>query len=180
MVVAMNNHDQLAALEEIAGRLRAEDIPYSLFGGWAVDFHIGRITRAHADIDIAVWAHDQPRLAALLIATTWRHRPDPDEDGYTCYQRGNLRLEVAFIARDAEGQIYTPLRSGRGEWPSDSFGDAVGQVEGVRARVVSLASLLADKSVPRADPTTREKDRADVASLRQRSEATVPPQPNER
>ena len=112
MVVAMNNHDQLAALEEIAGRLRAEDIPYSLFGGWAVDFHIGRITRAHADIDIAVWAHDQPRLAALLISTTWRHRPDPDEDGYTCYQRGNLRLEVAFIARRRGTDLYAaPQRS---------------------------------------------------------------------
>jgi hypothetical protein len=27
---------------------------YWLFGGWAVDFHAGRVTRDHADIDLAV------------------------------------------------------------------------------------------------------------------------------
>ena len=41
-------------------------IAYWLFGGWAVDFYAGRITRPHVDVDIAVWLDDVPRIAALL------------------------------------------------------------------------------------------------------------------
>jgi hypothetical protein len=38
-------------------------------------------------------------------------------------------------------------------------------VDGVRARVVGLASLIEDKSGPRHDPAVLAKDRADVALL---------------
>ena len=41
-------------------------IAYWLFGGWAVDFHAGRITRLHDDVDIAVWLEDVPRIVELL------------------------------------------------------------------------------------------------------------------
>jgi hypothetical protein len=33
--------------------LAEHDIAYWLFGGWAVDFHAGQVTREHGDIDIA-------------------------------------------------------------------------------------------------------------------------------
>jgi hypothetical protein len=143
-------------------------LDYWLFGGWAVDFHAGRVTREHADIDIAVWSHDRALVATLLLDSEWLHCPEADEDGYTCYCRNGVRLEVAFLARDERGAVYTPLRDGRGEWPADSFGDEVALLRGVRARVASRESLIVDKSIIRSDAVTAAKDRADVASLEQR------------
>ena len=64
-------------------------IAYWLFGGWAVDFHAGRITRPHDDIDIAVWLEDVPRIAELLTNAGWIHAPEsmktaaPDSSGPT-------------------------------------------------------------------------------------------------
>jgi hypothetical protein len=58
--------EQLAAIGSLNELLTRADMEYWLFGGWAVDFHAGRITRAHDDVDIAVWARDGGRVAALL------------------------------------------------------------------------------------------------------------------
>jgi hypothetical protein len=157
--------DQLAALAELDHVLQSAGITYWLFGGWAVDFHAGRVTRAHGDLDIAVWYDDSTRLAALLQRHGWAHGPREDEEGYTGYERGGVRLEVAFLARDDQGRIYTPLAEERGEWPDETFGDDVGALMGVRAKVIRLRALIADKSVVREDPVTTTKDRADLLNL---------------
>lgn len=164
--------DQLAALAELHHLLYSRDVEYWLFGGWAVDFHAGRVTREHADLDLAVWSVDGGRLADLIVEQGWVHTPEEGEDGYTCYERGSIRLEVAFLASDDRGRIYTPLRKGRGEWPDAAFGDDVVELLGVRARVIRLEALIADKSVAHDDPSTTEKDRADLLSL---SRATSSP-----
>jgi hypothetical protein len=169
----------LAALAELDQSFRRHDVAYWLFGGWAVDFHAGRVTREHGDVDIAIWSNDRDRVAALLLDRAWVHRPEAGEDGYTCYERNEIRLEVAFVARDERGQVYTPLEDGRGEWPADSFGDEVAELRGVRARVVGRESLIADKSTVRSDAMTAAKDRADVASLRHPAGRATPP-PDER
>ncbi len=44
---------QLSALGEVTAQLDREQIAYWLFGGWGVDFHAGRITRLHDDVDLA-------------------------------------------------------------------------------------------------------------------------------
>lgn len=160
--------DQLAALAGLHQLLQDDGIPYWLFGGWAVDFHAGSVTRAHSDIDIAVWLDDHGRLAELLKGQAWVHTPEAGEDGYTSYERGTVRLEVAFLTRDVSGRVYTPLQDGRAEWPDETFGNDVLQLLGVRARVIRLGALIADKSVIRDDPSTTAKDRADLSSLAHR------------
>jgi hypothetical protein len=157
-----------AQLETIGwlDRLFAEQgIAYWLFGGWAVDFHAGRVTRHHEDIDLAIWKSDLDHVSELLDAHEWSHAPEPGEAGYTGYERGDIRVELAFLASDQAGTIYTPLTDERGEWPAGSFGDDQAEIGGVRARVVGLASLIEDKSGPRHDPAVTAKDRADVAVL---------------
>jgi Aminoglycoside-2''-adenylyltransferase len=157
---------QLAAIAELDELLSRHRVSYWLFGGWAVDFHAGRVTREHADIDIAIWVDDRERIAKLLLERSWAHHPEDGEDGYTRYERDGVQLEVAFLAQDERGQAYTPLRDGRGEWPENSFGDDVAQLRGVRARVIDRDSLISDKSVVRSDPATAAKDRVDVGNLR--------------
>jgi hypothetical protein len=120
---------------------------------------------------MAVWVEDNERVGALLAAAAWQHRPEPDEDGYTSYERGSVRLEVAFLARDERGEVYTPLRTGRAAWPDDSFGNATAELHGLRARLVNRPSLIADKSVVHSGGDAAAKDRADVASLLGQREA---------
>ena len=171
----MTNHpasesslDQLAVLAGLHDLLQDQGIPYWLFGGWAVDFHAGVLTRPHGDIDIAVWLDDRDRIAKLLEQQRWAHTPDAEEDGYTCFTHDDVRLEVAFLARDENGRVYTPVRDGRGEWPDQTFGDDVVELLGVRAHVIRLVALVADKSVARNDPSVCAKDRADLMSLGRR------------
>jgi hypothetical protein len=156
---------QLVAIGWLQALFTEHAIDYWVFGGWAVDLHVGRVTREHADVDVAVWRADLDRIRVLLEAERWEHAPEPGEDGYTGYERDGIRIEFAFLARDESGGVYTPIVDGRGEWPPGSFGDTTAEVDGVRAHVVELASLIEDKSGPRDNPIALAKDRADVARL---------------
>jgi len=157
--------EQLAALGEVERMLEAARMESWLFGGWAVDFHAGAVTRDHGDVDLAVWLDDVPRIGDLLDAAGWRHAPEDDENGGTGYERGLVRLELTFIARD-EGGVYTPLRDGRAGWSEEALGDDVRELDGVRCRIVGLAALTRSKSAARDDPDDGPKDRADAAVLR--------------
>jgi hypothetical protein len=43
-----------------------------------------------------------------------------------------IRLELAFLACDEAGTVYTPLMGGRGDWPVGSFGETQAEVDGLR------------------------------------------------
>jgi hypothetical protein len=165
MCAHYDNESQLTALGRLHELFQRQGIDYWVFGGWAVDLHAGRLTRPHADIDVAVWMNDFDRIDEMLGHAGWRHTPQADEDGYTQYVHDGARLDLAFLARDNDGGVYTPIENGRGDWPLGAFGDDVATLLGVCAHVVSLPALLSDKLEVRTDPSTRAKDRLDVAVL---------------
>ena len=155
---------QLAALGSICDLFDREGIEYWLFGGWAVDFHAGRASRAHDDLDLAVWARDHSRIAGLLTSEGWAHAPEPREDGYTGYERGRVRLELAFLDRDEHGEPT----AARGRTRCVARGcvrRGRRGAGGVRARVIGLDALTADKSEAHDDPRVAAKDRADLVTL---------------
>lgn len=80
-------------------------------------------------------------------------------------ERGPVRLELAFLARGEKGQVYTPLREGRAAWRDGSFENDAAELRSVRARVISLRALKADKSETRDDALVAAKDLADLATL---------------
>jgi len=41
-------------------------IQWAVAGGWAIDLFLGRPTREHADLDLAIWRADQEKLYAAL------------------------------------------------------------------------------------------------------------------
>jgi hypothetical protein len=61
---------------------------------------------------------DLKRIAALLAADGWKHVPAESEDGYTFYELGVVRLEVAFLVRAQDGRVYTLLVEGRAGSPT--------------------------------------------------------------
>jgi dihydrofolate reductase len=152
---------QLDALGDVAARLEDARIESWLFGGWAVDFYAGRITRPHFDVDLAVWLDDVPRIAALLEGSGWRHAPDPEGEGGTGYERDDIRLELTYLVGKEDGSVVTPLRSFEAAWPDDAFGTDERTLHGVRVRLVSLNALAQGKAAPRDDPEDAAKDRAD-------------------
>ncbi len=75
-------------------RLLAENgIDVVLDGGWGVDALLGRQTRPHADLDIAVHHADVPRIRALLEAR-----------GYTDVPRDDTR-DCNFVMGDDSGRL---------------------------------------------------------------------------
>lgn len=73
-----------AALPEVVALAKALMAPYTgtwaLCGGWAIDLWLGRVTREHEDVDIAVWL-DEQRLYNTDLAD-WRlvaHETDEDD-----------------------------------------------------------------------------------------------------
>ncbi|HJR95999.1 MAG TPA: dihydrofolate reductase [Gaiellaceae bacterium] len=156
---------QLAALADVGGLLEDAGIDHWLFGGWAVDFYAGRITRPHFDVDLAVWVDDVPRIGATLQDDGWRHAPDPDENGGTGYERGGVRLELTYLVQREDGRVVTPLRDLEATWPEGAFGTETRELGGVRARLVGFDALASGKSSARDDPDDAAKDRADFDVL---------------
>lgn len=158
---------QLASITELHEIFDRKRIEHWLFGGWAVDFHNGAVTRNHEDIDLAVWFKDLSRIKLLLERERWKHAPKQDEDGGTGYERGAVRLELTFLLRAKDGNVYTPLWQGRAPWSKRSLGKDMLELGNGRCSVVGLASLTKSKSSPRPDPDDAAKDRADFKVLRQ-------------
>lgn len=156
---------QLSALLAIHTLLGRAEVDYWLFGGWAVDFYAGSITRAHADVDIAVWFDDVPAIGRLLEGDGWRHVPASDEDGGTGYELDGVRLELTYLARRDDARVVTPLRTLDAPWPDCAFGDDVRELHGVSARVMALAALTSGKSSLRDDPVSAAKDARDFDVL---------------
>jgi ribosomal protein S18 acetylase RimI-like enzyme len=156
---------QLRAISRVNELLAGAGIDLWLFGGWAVDFYAGSVTRAHDDVDIAVWLQDVPVISQLLETEGWRHAPSDDDDGGTGYERGTVRLELMYLVRDGDGRIFTPFHHGHATWSQEAFDNDVRELQGVRSRVMGLATLKGGKSAPRDDPEDAAKDRVDFDVL---------------
>jgi GNAT superfamily N-acetyltransferase len=156
---------QLHALGEVTALLDRNGIEYWLFGGWAVDFHVGRVTRAHDDVDLAVWLEDEKRVASLLHANGWQHAPEPDEDGGTGYERDGVRLELTRLVSDGAGRVLIPLRAGSVVFSEEPLGNDARELQGMSARIIPLTLLRDGKSRPRDDREDAAKDRADYDVL---------------
>jgi hypothetical protein len=55
-------------LEDVLALMKHFAAPWWIGGGWALDLHIGRQTREHADVDVIIRRTDQELLRTLLPA----------------------------------------------------------------------------------------------------------------
>jgi hypothetical protein len=51
---------------EVADRLAAVAVPWQVVGGWAIDLFVGRVTRPHEDLEIAILRTDFDAVRAVL------------------------------------------------------------------------------------------------------------------
>src|SRR5581483_5148838 len=67
---------ELADVVRVLDRLAAAGVQWRVDGGWGIDALVGRQTRVHRDLDLAVRPLDVPRAEAALIEY---RRADTDE-----------------------------------------------------------------------------------------------------
>ncbi len=102
--------------------------PFYFAGGWAIDLHLGRVTRRHHDIDALVMRRDHLRLHEALHGFTLKKiipHPDgmPPNRGTIIEWRAGERLALpvhqvnAYRAGDSEPAFQVMLaESSGGEW----------------------------------------------------------------
>jgi hypothetical protein len=137
-----SNEIQLDLIKEIGHALDGGAIPFWLRGGWALDFHLGRLTRRHADIDLVTWLRHRDHVRRVLAARNFSDVPGYPEPQLVFEKHGE-EASFLFIVRH-DGQIVVP---GYEAWPfrPGSFPDRHKSLHGVRARVVSADELLYEK-----------------------------------
>jgi hypothetical protein len=156
----------LAALGSASRALDAANVEHWLFGGWAVDLWVGRLTRPHDDIDVLVWRRDEPGVHAALGSAGWLHAPTPEDMLGTDYVREGYRLQLTFVVPGNGGSVVVPV-------PEQPIVVSTGplnferlELSGISVRVLPLEMMLASKGTPRPDDVGGAKDRADLAALR--------------
>ncbi|MEP6761942.1 MAG: hypothetical protein ABJA93_11350 [Sporichthyaceae bacterium] len=113
---AVSVEDQFAAIGSLGQVLDDVDVEYWLFGGWAVDFWVGAVTRPHGDIDVAAWRADFDVIRSALVAAGWVHTPAKEDVVGTRYRMRTAELEFTFVESGEGGEVVVPLPTGSVVW----------------------------------------------------------------
>ena len=156
--------EQLAAIASLDAALTSAGVDYWLFGGWAVDFWVGTVTRRHEDVDAFARRGNDDEIKSALEAAGWQHlRKDSDVVG-TRYLLGNAELEFTFFEPDEDGLPLIPIPDDPVTLPMP-FGEDRLELSEVAARIVPLPLLRGGKSMPRERAADAVKDLADFEAL---------------
>src|SRR5438874_1630364 len=85
--------DPFSELRETTGLMSGFGKPWLVAGGWALDLYVGRSTRRHNDVDLAIFREDQADFEAVRTALdderrTWLKRAlEVDAPGHTWLDR---------------------------------------------------------------------------------------------
>ena len=155
---------QLEAIARLDRALDRAQIPYWVFGGWAVDFWVGRVTRPHGDIDVVAWRADYDRVRDALTGEGLEHTPVEDEVVGTRYRLGPAEVEFTFVETTDGADVVIPIPGRPIRWSNEPLSAVRKELGGVGCRTIALKLLIAGKSSSGASERN-EKDKADLAAL---------------
>lgn len=111
--------------EQVKERLAGLPVRWWIAGGWALDLFVGRQTRAHEDIEVAVYRDDLDAVRAhlggweLAVAaggalTPWTHGPLP-EAAHVLWarERGREAWQLEILAEERRGERWLYRRDPR-------------------------------------------------------------------
>ncbi len=118
---------------EFVKLLEDNDIDVCLDGGWGVDALLGKQTRLHTDLDIAVEHKDVPKIRALLEARGYKD--DPRDDTRECNfvlgdDDGHL-IDIHSFTFDPAGNLIFGV-----EYPFDSL-KGTGSINGFSVKCIT-------------------------------------------
>lgn len=145
--------------------------PWAVAGGWAIDLFLGRETRSHADVDVAIFRDDQLALREHLRGWTWRKVVDGELQDWPDGEwlppgvfelhaerrdaSGPSHLEILLNEREGERWIYR--RDARVSCPIEEA--ILTSAEGIPILSPVIVLLYKAKG-------TREMDERDFAVVR--------------
>ena len=135
-------------------------------GGWGVDALLGKQTRVHGDLDIALEHTDVPKLRALLEARGYRDVPRDDTRDCNFVMGDGHGHEVDFHSYtfDTDGKLVFGV-----EYPSDSL-TGTGSIQGYPVKCISVEWMVKFHSGYELD----ENDYLDVSALCERFGFALP------
>ena len=112
--------------QQVVELMRGVDVPWFIAGGWALDLFLGRQTRAHNDIEIAVFRADEAKVRKhlrgweLFVAGSGTLTPLADRDPLPaaahelwCRQRGHEAWQLEILIEEREGDRWVYRRHPR-------------------------------------------------------------------
>jgi hypothetical protein len=159
----------------VAAALDGVDVPWCVVGGWSIDLFLGRETRSHGDLEIAVLRRDHRRVRAHLAPLAFRAVGDgeiralelEDDLPESVHQSWGLDVEaqlwrVDVMVEPGDDDTWVFRRDERITAPRSQI---VGTADGV-PYLRPQGSLLF-----KAKPETQPKDEADIEACLPRLDA---------
>jgi len=138
-------------------RLKDFNIDVWIVGGWCVDALLGKQTREHDDLDIAVHRKDNAKLRQLLLHNGYKEEPriDSSEWMYVMTSETGQSVDVHAFAYDGSGNILYGI-----QFPFGSL-TGIGLIEGQEVNCVKPEWMF--RFITRYEP--RAKDIHDIRAL---------------
>jgi lincosamide nucleotidyltransferase A/C/D/E len=131
----MTDNPEMTAKDaiEIVKLFELERIDLHIDGGWGVDALLGRQTRSHADLDIAVQHRDVAQIRSLLAARGYRDIPRQDTSDYNFVLGDNQghQIDIHSYTFDRAGNHIYGIA-----YPVDSL-NGTGSIGGYSVKCIS-------------------------------------------
>ena len=164
--MAMTEEDVLAVIDVLEERA----IPVSVAGGWAVDALVGRVTREHGDLDLAIDTTLVDRAVGVLGRIGLRVDVD-ERPARLALGDGRRAVDLHPVVWGSDGTgIQDGFGGERFTYPPGST-DAAGRIGGRTVRCLTPQLLIAFHLGYEPRPI----DRQDMAALARQFDLELPP-----
>ena len=142
---------------ELYNLILSNNIKLWIDGGWCVDALLGKQTREHPDLDIAVKRESTAKLHELLIANNYFHKPtlDASEFNYVMEDPDGKLIDVHVFDFDEKGNNTYGI-----EYPISSL-KGIGSINGKTVMCISPEWIYKFKT----SYEPKDKDIKDVQAL---------------
>lgn len=123
---------------DLLGCLRDHRIEVYVDGGWAVDALLGRQTRVHDDLDVAIPHAQVKALRRLLGGLNFAEQPRPDswECNFVLAHPDGRRIDVHSYTLDGDGRNIGGI-----PYAAENL-TGIGHIDGHEVRCIEPASLV--------------------------------------
>ncbi len=153
---------QLGTVTALCRAFETAGLAFWIDGGWGVDALLGRQTRSHSDLDLAVHLADEPLFEHLLLSLGYKRVNGPQYPAWNwVFHRqsdGSVDLHGFVLNDDGEGILGEPAENSI--YPAGSL-DGVGRLGDVPVRCIAAPFVLRFRNG--FEP--RDVDHHDVAAL---------------
>lgn len=157
---------QVDDLIQIMQLLHENQIEVIIDGGWGVDALLGRQTRDHEDLDIAIDHTDSPAIHRILEEHGYHEVPrnDSHADNYVMEDEDGHLIDIHTFHFDSLGKLVEGL-----DYPFESI-NGLGSINGFMVRCITVEWMVKFHTGYQLD----ENDYLDVKALCDHFGAAIP------